>query len=548
VRVVLTPLISRIPIIGGLQVYFTKEPRIRFDLNKITQILDLPVIHTKIHNTVMKIVNSKFLYPNAYSINLTQGINMSRLTVFRTEGVLRVHVVEGKNLVNKDFIGKSDPYVVMSVASIRVETPVVQNSLNPKWDFWTEFEIDCNSELKVEVFDKDEGSKDDFLGCTKLDIAEVVRTGQVDKLMHLQDVKQGMIHIRLWWLSLSSDYTDLEAAINDTKMLSPHIHTALLMIYLESSLNLPMHHKTEPTPYVKLEIENKTKKTDPEQQTCQPLWDKGFTFMIRDPKRAVLNITVVDNDSERNIGELSFQIDSLSNEPNIELKRHTFFFNKPYSDASICCTMKLRLFKNEKSSDEENDVESTPKTRVLEKQKSTASTKSKISRTSVSSGSVATDWENESWYFSNQDSSQYDITAILGKIKLSLFYSEQRQKLIVYIYEVQIENSSSTHDPYVKLYLQTNIHPDHKKKTKAIKNTNNPVYNKEIDYLISTQDLNFTCLVVVVESDRGFFDVRKKFLGHTIISLKNCAELNEPIISWFDLIQKNQKYVHHLIK
>jgi hypothetical protein len=29
--------------------------------------------------------------------------------------------------------------------------------------------------------------------------------------MHLQDVKQGMIHIRLWWLSLSSDYTDLEA-------------------------------------------------------------------------------------------------------------------------------------------------------------------------------------------------------------------------------------------------------------------------------------------------------------------------------------------------
>lgn len=84
-RVVLTPLISRIPIIGGLQVYFTKEPRIRFDLNKITQILDLPVIHTKIHNTVMKIVNSKFLYPNAYSINLTQGINMSRLTVFRTE-------------------------------------------------------------------------------------------------------------------------------------------------------------------------------------------------------------------------------------------------------------------------------------------------------------------------------------------------------------------------------------------------------------------------------------------------------------------------------
>jgi hypothetical protein len=37
--------------------------------------------------------------------------------------------------------------------------------------------------------------------------------------------------------------------------------------------------------------------------------------------------------------------------------------------------------------------------------------------------------------------SQYDITAILGKIKLSLFYSEQRQKLIVYIYEVLVFRS-----------------------------------------------------------------------------------------------------------
>lgn len=77
---------------------------------------------------------------------------------------MRVHVVEAKNLVNKDIIGKSDPYVVLSCGSIKVETPIVENCLNPKWDFWKDFEIEPNSELKIDVWDKDEGSKDDSLG------------------------------------------------------------------------------------------------------------------------------------------------------------------------------------------------------------------------------------------------------------------------------------------------------------------------------------------------------------------------------------------------
>lgn len=80
------------------------------------------------------------------------------------QGILRVHVVEGKNLENKDLIGKSDPYAVLKVGSIKVETPVIDNCLNPKWDFWCEFEIVPNSELKVEVWDRDDGTKDDFLG------------------------------------------------------------------------------------------------------------------------------------------------------------------------------------------------------------------------------------------------------------------------------------------------------------------------------------------------------------------------------------------------
>lgn len=131
--------------------------------------------------------------------------------------------------------------------------------------------------------------------------------------------------------------------MKETELLSPYLHTALLMIYLESSLNLPFFSKTDPSPYVELEVENESKSTDPEPQTCEPLWDKGFTFLIRDPRKAVLNLRIIDDASNNKMGEISFKVDSLKNEPSMDLQRHTFFLNRPYSEASICCSMKLRV-------------------------------------------------------------------------------------------------------------------------------------------------------------------------------------------------------------
>ncbi|XP_044268248.1 extended synaptotagmin-2-like [Tribolium madens] len=519
VRVVLTPLISKMPLIGGLQIYFMNEPHIDFDLIKATSILDLPVVRNKIKNTTMNVINSMFMYPNVYSINLTQGINMSKLTVFRTEGILRVHVVEAKNLINKDLFGKSDPYVVLSCGSIRVETPVVENCLNPKWDFWKDFEIEPNSELKIEVWDKDEGSKDDSLGHAKINVAQVAKIGQSDMPIPLQGVPKGTIYIRLTWLSLSSNYDDL--------------HTALLMIYLESSLNLPKFSKTCPNPYVELEVENETKASSPEQQTCEPLWETGFTFLLRDPKKAVLNLRIIDDDSKNKMGEVSFRVDNLKNETNMDLKRHTFFFNKPFSEASICCSMKLRVLKNDSLEEEKDDGDAPKPQKKLVKQESNIST---VSRKTESEGLASDDNETINSSFDSEDDTN------LGKIKLSLSYSQQRQKLIVEIHEVDLIRKRS--QIYVKLYLQTDQQRNHRKKTKIAK-TKTAIFNESFDYLISNVDLNWTNLLVMVKTDKGFL---KKNLGRTIISLQECGNLAEPFTDWFDLRSKHEEHVYHLIK
>uniref|UniRef100_A0A8C7IV05 Extended synaptotagmin-like protein 1b n=1 Tax=Oncorhynchus kisutch TaxID=8019 RepID=A0A8C7IV05_ONCKI len=59
---------------------------------------------------------------------------------FATEGVLRIHLLEGQNLVPKDNMmggmvkGKSDPYVKINIGGETFESRVINRNLNPTWN------------------------------------------------------------------------------------------------------------------------------------------------------------------------------------------------------------------------------------------------------------------------------------------------------------------------------------------------------------------------------------------------------------------------------
>lgn len=59
-----------------------------------------------------------------------------------SQGVLRIHVVEAKDLMKKDISvlgkGKSDPYAIVSVGAQQFRTQTIDNTVNPKWDYWCE--------------------------------------------------------------------------------------------------------------------------------------------------------------------------------------------------------------------------------------------------------------------------------------------------------------------------------------------------------------------------------------------------------------------------
>uniref|UniRef100_A0A665X8F9 Extended synaptotagmin-like protein 1b n=1 Tax=Echeneis naucrates TaxID=173247 RepID=A0A665X8F9_ECHNA len=112
------------------------------------------------------------------SSDLAAGLS-SHLYFF--QGLLRIHLLEGQNLVPKDNLmggmvkGKSDPYVKINIGGETFTSHVIKGNLNPTWNEMYEVCIGVQ-EIKIEAFDKDMDS-DDFLGrCGSCTFCDVIHT------------------------------------------------------------------------------------------------------------------------------------------------------------------------------------------------------------------------------------------------------------------------------------------------------------------------------------------------------------------------------------
>lgn len=87
-------------------------------------------------------------------------------------GILVIKVLGAQNLEKSDFIGKSDPYVMLTVGRQTVLTKVCHNTLNPKWDETLLLSWDGSSSLLVQVMDHDRFKSHDALGTTTVSFAD----------------------------------------------------------------------------------------------------------------------------------------------------------------------------------------------------------------------------------------------------------------------------------------------------------------------------------------------------------------------------------------
>ncbi|TNN82482.1 Extended synaptotagmin-1 [Liparis tanakae] len=225
---------------------------------------------------------------------------------FATEGVLRIQLVEGQNLIAKDNFmggmvkGKSDPYVKIRVAGITFRSHTIKENLNPIWNELYEVILTQlpGQEIQFELFDKDL-DQDDFLGRFKLNLRDIISAQFIDTFYTLNDVKSGRVHLVLEWLPTVADLPRLEQILQYQSQQSYHNKVvpsaAVLFVYMERAHGLPLKKSgKEPKVGAEIVLKGVSHRTKICERSTSPRWDEAFHFLVRDPRDESLTVKVLD--------------------------------------------------------------------------------------------------------------------------------------------------------------------------------------------------------------------------------------------------------------
>ncbi|KAJ0590036.1 putative Arf GTPase activating protein [Helianthus annuus] len=132
-----------------------------------------PVVEKKYLNS-MRLHNFGQAFLNTRKRKDAEKKSNSMAGMVEFVGMIKVNVVSGTNLVIRD-VRSSDPYVMISLGTQSMKTRVIRSSLNPVWNEKLMLSIPHDvPPLKVNVFDKDKFSTDDFMGEAEIDIRPLV--------------------------------------------------------------------------------------------------------------------------------------------------------------------------------------------------------------------------------------------------------------------------------------------------------------------------------------------------------------------------------------
>ncbi|KAG2392535.1 hypothetical protein C9374_011260 [Naegleria lovaniensis] len=127
--------------------------------------------------------------------------------VFRTDDFFEITIERGEHLMAADLNGFSDPYVkVILNDHYTRKTQVRKKTLNPLWNEVVRFyRLDGTHvlHLKLEVYDWDRFTSDDFIGRCELTLSaneDILPDQEYSLSLPLRDTKSGTIYIKYKWI------------------------------------------------------------------------------------------------------------------------------------------------------------------------------------------------------------------------------------------------------------------------------------------------------------------------------------------------------------
>ena len=552
-RIILKPLLHCEPIVGGVTVFFLKRPQIAFNLTNLLNLLEFPGLKKTLRQIVSDVIAKNVVLPNRIAIPLAGVVDPSDLQYPIPEGVLRVHLVEARGLVDSDSSligsGSTDPYAVLEVGAQTFRTTRKKNDSSPVWQETFEAFVDnCEGqELHICLYDHDIASKDTKIGEVNFKICSVVEVGALDIWMPLEKTKQGRVHLKLDWYTLSSDPTHFR----DSK--APE-SVAVLIVKLINVANLPSRKKSILARKIHCAVSVGETTLSSTCTTGEELtWKQSLRFLLTDPHEEA-RIEVLEGDGP--LGFMVFSAMKLTEYQDMTL-RDSFPLQSPDGESGnggfIKCKFVLRALKpigaasisgssktdrKFKGCYENNHCEQRrPETPTMisevdglgspvttENSISGSAEKSSTSGSAVGfdvspSGSIADEVSNEQ----GSEISGLDYLS-RGEVSLSLIYNHRRNRLEVTILTAKII-SSSVSASKANLYVQINLLPSRSKKTIrktfSSQGTLSPIFNQSFNYVIGLDQLGDRELQVAVRNERLVQLPGKQgdLIGSTIIKL-----------------------------
>jgi Ca2+-dependent lipid-binding protein len=156
-RLVMKSIVSKIPFIGALELFFLRTPSIDFDLTDIANIIEIPGLHHLLMSALERVLETFIVIPNRLIIAFMNEIDVNQLKFPKPDGVLRIDILEAKNLPKYDrsfIISKIsvDAFVTINIGQYKFKTHTHKTN-NPKWYETFEVPIEESNTQQLQVND-----------------------------------------------------------------------------------------------------------------------------------------------------------------------------------------------------------------------------------------------------------------------------------------------------------------------------------------------------------------------------------------------------------
>ncbi|CAF4963033.1 unnamed protein product [Rotaria sp. Silwood1] len=307
IRIILSPLINTIPLVGSVTYFFLRKPSINFKLTDAGTLVDLPGLNDLLLVQINDIIASMMVLPNRQVLSLVDDIPIRYVGWSNPQGVVRVFILRAQDLIDADIGGKSDPYVNVKVpGNIKYRTKTINNTTNPEWNEVFDFVVEqyTNDSIQFEVYDKD-SLKDDFIGRAQFRLNALVDNDDINTWLTLQDVKKGSLNIRLQYFSLTKQKSALEIMErkNIVAIKRGKLSKALLVCFIDQCFNLPRSKRMrrEPNPFCRVTVEGTEDKTQTFENRTNPQFQHLSQILCANPLHEKLRIDVCDARSNNEV-------------------------------------------------------------------------------------------------------------------------------------------------------------------------------------------------------------------------------------------------------